>query len=59
MLLAENLNLFGQQGWHSGESTRLQPMFPGFAPGLGVIWVNFDLNMIIFYNSYKISTERG
>ena len=24
------LSLFGEQGWHSGESTRLPPMSPGF-----------------------------
>ena len=22
--------MFGKQGWHSGESTRLPPMWPGF-----------------------------
>ena len=27
----------GEQGWHSGESTRLPPVWPGSIPGLAVI----------------------
>ena len=29
------------RGWHSGESTRLPPMWPGSIPGPCVMWVEF------------------
>ena len=34
-----------EQGWHSGESTRLPPMRPGLIPGPGVIC---GLSLLLF-----------
>ena len=33
--------LFGEQGWRSGESTRLQPMGPNSNLGINAMWVEF------------------
>ena len=32
---------FGEQGWRSGESARLPPMWPGFDSGFDSGWVEF------------------
>ena len=34
-LINESMSHCGEQGWHSGESTRLPPMWPGFDSELG------------------------
>ena len=39
---ARKLTLIGEQGWCSGESTRLPPMWPGFdSRTLRHMWVEF------------------
>ena len=40
----------GVQGWRSGESTRLPPMWPGFDSRLGVIC---ELSLLVLYWQHR------
>ena len=39
--------VFGEQGWRSGESPRLPPMWPGSIPGPGVLGVRCGLSSLL------------
>ena len=61
MVISES---YGEQWWHSGESTRLPPMWPGFdSQTQGHMWVEFVVSLLcserVFpgYSGFPLSSE--
>ena len=51
------LDCMGEQGWRSGESTCLPPMWPGFNSRLGVImWVEFVVGSRLCSEGFSLGT---
>ena len=53
-----HIRMIGEQGWHSGESTRLPPMWPGFNFGRRRhMWVKFVVGSFLcserFFSGYS------
>ena len=43
----------GRQGWHGGESTRLQPMWPRFQSWRrSHMWVEFVVGSLLYFDTY-------
>ena len=56
-MVGEQEQLKGEQGWHSGESTRLPPMWPGFkSRRRRHMWVEFVVGSLLCSERFSPGT---